>query len=82
MTKQELNRDIKRLRKCYLDNWSAAIEHRNYEFENYVFTEFARLHRAAANFEYMNKESILTLLKINSDLNILEAVTFGRLIKL
>jgi len=65
MTKQELNRDVKRLHKDYL----RAKELNNNDFFKVVDTtirnEFLRLYHADNNFSYMNKQSILIMLRIN-----------------
>lgn len=56
MTKQELNRDIKRLAKQF-----GTEKENTPEFEK----EFKRLYFADREFTYMNKDSVLIMLRIN-----------------
>lgn len=67
MTKQELNRDIKRLYKQYLNKADKeAIE-----------PEFKRLYYADDNFEYCNKNSVLMLLAMNHTFRFIQFHLFG-----
>ena len=63
MTKQELNRDIKRLAGFVrsLDNINEMPE----KSEKYIKDEIRRLYYADDKFEYMSKESVLRLLRMN-----------------
>ena len=65
MTKQELNRDIKRLRRKYLkltydDSW---FHHQ--DITNKIEPEFKRLYRADSNAEYMNQASFRFMYRVN-----------------
>lgn len=63
MTKKELNRDVKRLLKTV----SGIAKDENYHenIEKYVKPEFMRLYLADRSFEYMNRQSILIMLRLN-----------------
>ncbi len=56
MTKSELNRDIKRLAKQFGTDYAQTEA-----FEK----EFKRLYYADSDFQYNNKDSVLTMLRIN-----------------
>jgi hypothetical protein len=74
MTKQELNRDTKRLLKAY----KAALKSKNYyEQLPAIQKELKRLYMADSNFKYMNKTSILILLRLNLRLREIELHHFG-----
>ena len=65
MTKQELNRDIKRLRRKYLkltydDSWFHCQD-----IANKIEPEFKRLYRADSNAEYMNQASFRFMYRVN-----------------
>lgn len=63
MTTQELNRDIKRLRKSIV---SHNGKDSYYSFiENEAKKEFQRLYGADREFKYMNKESIKIMFRLN-----------------
>lgn len=65
MTKQELNRDIKRLNNSIkkLENKDNKVY---FEFiENEAKKEFKRLYHADSEFKYANKQSILIMLRLN-----------------
>lgn len=64
MTKQELNRDIRRLSKMT-------------GTEQEVRAEFLRLYRADDNFEYMNAESIRIMLQMNLRYRFIALHRFG-----
>lgn len=66
MTKQELNRDIKRL----------ANNHHNME-EADVKNEIKRLYYADSTFEYMNLNSIKMLLRLNLRYRVIALHVFG-----
>jgi len=68
MTTQELNRDIKRLAKQF----NTDKEHTE-EFKK----EFLRLYHADNNFQYSNKDSVLTLLRINLRHRFIALHSFG-----
>jgi hypothetical protein len=66
MTKQELNRDVKRLLKKAKAITKGLQNSEYYDaIEKEVKPEFFRLYRADTKFEYMNKESILIMLRLN-----------------
>lgn len=69
MTKAEYNRDVKRLRNYIKAN-------RNGE-ETYIASEFRRLYGADKTFEYANKDSVLTLLRINLRYRLVPLHMFG-----
>lgn len=63
MTKQELNRDIKRLWKAYIN--LDITKESYYSKRDKLGEEFKRLYNADKTFEYMNKESILVMYNLN-----------------
>jgi hypothetical protein len=66
MTKQELNRDIKRLRSTYLKAVAAANWDDNYQrVVDEIKPEFLRLYRADQNAEYMNYASFRFMYRLN-----------------
>ena len=66
MTKQELNRDIKRLRTTYLKAVAAANWDDNYQrVVDEIKPEFLRLYRADQNAEYMNYASFWFMYRLN-----------------
>tara|TARA_R110000744_G_scaffold174371_1_gene293173 strand:- start:63 stop:317 length:255 start_codon:yes stop_codon:yes gene_type:complete len=67
MTKQELNRDIKRLRTTYLKAVAAANWDDSYQVSVYdeIKPEFLRLYRADQNAEYMNYASFRFMHRLN-----------------
>ena len=74
MTKQELNRDVKRLRIYYLNNKNNTICKLNYE---YLTSEFKRLYYADKNFEYLNKKNVLFMFRFNLMHRIIPLHLFG-----
>jgi len=82
MTKQELNRDIKKLNS---EIYRMSFEDRN-EYLNYIDTtarkEFNRLYLADKTFEYMNRDSILIMLRLNLKHLFTPLHTFGLFIKI
>lgn len=66
MTKQELNRDIKRL----------ANNHQNME-ESDVKKEIHRLYYADSEFKYMNLNSVKMLLRLNLRYRVIALHFFG-----
>lgn len=64
MTTQELNRDIKRLRKRFC-SYQKLEGDEYYDAIKSLRPEFTRLFYADAEFKYMNRDSIITLLRIN-----------------
>ena len=69
MTKQELNRDAKRLINAYK-------EHRH-RFSDKAVKEFKRIYYADRSFEYLTLANVKGLLRINLDLRIIELHQFG-----
>lgn len=63
MTKQELNRDIKRLLNTVAN--IAKDEHYHDNIEKTVKPEFMRLYLADRDFTYMNLQSIKIMLRLN-----------------
>lgn len=82
MTKTELNRDVKRLNS---EIYRMSFEDFN-EYQNYIETaarkEFRRLYDADNQFEYMNKQSVIIMLKLNLRHQFIPLHTFGIHIKL
>ena len=85
MTNQELNRDIKRLFVKYTksrtsedtSNWIQK-DWDNYERqENELKAEFKRLYYADSNFNALNKNSILMMLRMNNTLRVITFHVFG-----
>ena len=86
MTIQELNRDIKRLHKSFLnrrnDNTSDWTNKDWDEYQSYtdkLKDEFKRLYYADRNFDAMNKQSLLILLAINNSLRVVAFHVFGQI---
>lgn len=71
MTKQELNRDVKRL----------ANKHTNMN-EADLNKEFKRLYYADSNFEYMNLNSLKMMLRLNLRYRFVPLHQFGLMINL
>lgn len=64
MTTQELNRDIKRLYASIKKLQGQPDKYYSY-IENEAKKEFMRLYRADDKFEYMSKESMKIMLRLN-----------------
>lgn len=65
MTPSELNRDIKRLNSDIKKKLAiGGTEYYNY-IENVAKKEFNRLYHADDHFIYMNRQSILIMLRLN-----------------
>lgn len=64
MTKQELNRDIKRLRTAYLEGPNRADNYQK-SIADDIKPEFLRLYRADQNAEYMNYASFRFMYRLN-----------------
>ena len=78
MTAAELNRDIKRLGNTVeklhqLNNQDIYFK----EIETMVKPEFMRLYLADSQFEYMNKKSILIMLRLNLSFRFIPLHSFG-----
>lgn len=88
MTKAELNRDIKRLRNrvkvLKVDVESNRITQAEYfkTIEEEIKPEFRRLYYADDTFEYMNRESILSMLRMNLSHRFIATHIFGIKIEL
>lgn len=78
MTAAELNRDIKRLANT-VEKLHTLNDHDTYfkEVETTVKPEFKRLYLADSQFEYMNKKSILIMLRLNLQFRIIPLHSFG-----
>lgn len=77
MTKQELNRDIKRLaNEIYRISFDTQEKYFEY-LEKEAKKEFIRLYNADRNFEYMNGKSVLIMLKLNLTNKFIPLHTFG-----
>lgn len=66
MTKQELNRDVKRLANKHIEMQ-----------EQDVIKEFKRLYYADSNFEYMNLNSLKMMLRLNLRYRVIALHIFG-----
>lgn len=66
MTKQELNRDVKRLANKHIEMQ-----------EQDVIKEFKRLYYADSNFEYMNLNSVKMMLRLNLRYRVIALHIFG-----
>jgi hypothetical protein len=75
MTKQELNRDIKRLFKKFHD-WMMQ-EHTDWDKCEELKKEFNRLYNADQQFEYISRENILRLVILNRRHRIIPFHQFG-----
>jgi acid phosphatase class B len=84
MTKQELNRDIKRLAKNYKEhnsldtsNWTDDDWNRHYANEKEIKKEFKRLYYADDSFVSISKDNVLRLIRINVALRVVALHLFG-----
>ncbi len=74
MTKQELNRDIKRLWVRY-ENKDSELD--VYEALEEMRQELKRLYYADDDFEYMNLRSIKIMIRLNLSLRVVPLHQFG-----
>ena len=70
MTAKELNRDIKRLEAKY-NKLKDSGDVKYYKELPSIMKEFARLHGADNGAEYMNLNSLKTMIRLNRILNII-----------
>lgn len=80
MTKRELNRDVRRLAKLAkgLNNEAYNEDRKAYfELRDKVRAEVVRLHDADKTFKSHNKDSIITLMRLNHSLRVLPLHVFG-----
>jgi len=87
MTTKELNRDIKRLEKeIFKMSQNCEKTGNNDEYFFYIANdakkEFTRLFHADATFEYMNRESVLIMLRLNLRHRFIQLHQFGSAINL
>jgi len=81
MTKQELNRDIKRLAKeLYGARFLKGDEDYHNYIENIAKPEFMRLYSADVTFEYMNLNSVKLMLRLNINHQFIAFHRFGLMI--
>ena len=81
MTKQELNRDIKRLAKeLYGARFLKGDEDYHNYIENIAKPEFMRLYSADVTFEYMNLNSVKLMLRLNIKHQFMALHVFGQMI--
>ena len=77
MTAKELNRDIKRL-NSELYRMSFEDQDKYFEYVNgEAKSEFLRLYHADNKMEYMNKQSVLTMFRLNLKHRFVTFHTFG-----
>ncbi len=72
MGTKELNRDIKKLQRLVLNEGNEGL----------IRSEFVRLYYADLEFKYMNRSSILIMLRINIRFRIISLHNFGSFIEL
>tara|TARA_R110000803_G_scaffold78075_3_gene143140 strand:- start:15633 stop:15881 length:249 start_codon:yes stop_codon:yes gene_type:complete len=77
MTKQELNRDVKRLYKRWFSLYGVA---KTTATEENTKREFKRLYHADSSFESLNRENILRMLKMNNSMRVIVLHQFGLMI--
>lgn len=80
MTKQELNRDIKRVYKAYKNRIEPKTDSDWQEYNkqmDYIKSELKRLYGADKEFEYMTKLSILMMLELNRKVRAIPFHWFG-----
>lgn len=75
MTKQELNRDVKRLGKAFLELHLSDPDNEDKIFE--LRQELRRLYYADREFEYFNLKSIKILLRYNLKYRVIPLQNFG-----
>ena len=76
MTKNDLNRDIKKLKSEFYRIGFWNLEYQEKQMIG-LEKEFKRLYNADSNFEYMNKDSILTMLRLNLKYRFIDLHLFG-----
>jgi hypothetical protein len=77
MTKNELNRDIKRLKsEIYRMSFESLETYYKY-IDTEARKEFKRLYYADQSFEYMNKNSVLIMFRLNLKHRFLPLHSFG-----
>lgn len=82
MTKQELNRDIKRLaNEVYRMSFEPQEKYFEY-LEKTASKEFRRLYNSDSNFEYMNLLSVKIMLRLNVSHKFIPLHNFGLHIEL
>ena len=82
MTKQELNRDIKRLaNEIYRMSFEPQKKYFEY-LEKTAAKEYKRLYNADSNFEYMNLLSVKIMLRLNVSHKFVPLHNFGLHIEL
>ena len=83
MTKQELNRDIKRLGAgLHKARFLKGDEDYHNYIENIAKPEFMRLYRADVTFEYMNLNSVKLMLRLNINHQFIAFHRFGLMINI
>ena len=89
MNKHELNtairklgRDYKKNQKTVSDTTNKEIWHKFGEENTRQVKEFKRLYRADDTFEYMNRNSILIMIRLNLSMRAIELHRFGMGIEL
>ena len=82
MTKNELNRDIKRLKsEIYRMSFESLETYLKY-IETDAKKEFTRLYYADQQFEYINRTSVLIMLRLNLSHRFIPLHLFGNGIEL
>lgn len=79
MTKQELNRDVKRLVKKYK---AANVKDFDDNEHQAILKEFRRIYYADDNFEYLTKANVLAMMRMQLSLRAIPMHHFGLNIKL
>lgn len=75
MTAKELNRDIKWLRKKAI-KWAKNSSY-SPETETALKMEYRRIYYADPTFEYLNRKSIITMIRLNLSLRVITFHHFG-----
>lgn len=75
MTTQELNRDVKRL-VATVNKYDASGTY-NEETHNLICKGLKRLYYADDSFEYMNKNSVLAMIRLNGRFRVIALHQFG-----
>lgn len=83
MTKQELNRDVKRLYNKYKANSGGEATNDYYKWlDETIKPELKRVYYADDNFEYLTADNIKRIIRLNLSLRVIPFHQFGANINL
>lgn len=82
MTKQELNRDTKRLATKIIKLQAQKDSEKYFSELPAIEKEFKRIYYADQNFEYLNRANILRMFRINLKLRVIAFHQFGLMVEL